>query len=109
MLDLPGGFVDHDESLEQALEREIKEELQVTISQWSYVFSYPNRYEYEGVLYKTIDAFFLTELDDKPVVIASDDVADTVWLEIHAINLDKIAFDSIRNAVQRLQGNANAR
>ena len=108
-MDLPGGFVDHDESLEKALEREIKEELQVTISQCSYVFSYPNRYEYEGVLYKTIDAFFLTEFDDKPVVIASDDVADTVWLEIHAINLDKIAFDSIRNAVQLLQGNANAR
>tara|TARA_R110001592_G_scaffold161018_2_gene393538 strand:- start:453 stop:782 length:330 start_codon:yes stop_codon:yes gene_type:complete len=109
MLDLPGGFVDYDESLEAALEREIQEELRVTLGPWRYVFSYPNRYEYEGILYKTIDAFFLTEPYEKPAVIASDDVADTVWIDIQEIDLTRIAFVSIRNAVKHLQGGADAR
>lgn len=108
MLDLPGGFVDYDESLEAALVREMQEELRVTLGPWRYVFSYPNRYEYEGVLYNTIDAFFLTELDEKPNVIASDDVADIVWVDIQEIDLESIEFVSVRNAVIHLQGNEDA-
>lgn len=52
-LDLPGGFVDYDESLEQALTRELKEELNIAISQWQYFCSQPNTYKYKDITYKS--------------------------------------------------------
>ncbi len=57
-LDFPGGFVDYDESNEQALTRELMEELQLPIDNMQYLFSYPNRYLYKDVLYSTLDNFF---------------------------------------------------
>lgn len=107
MLDLPGGFVNHDESLEQALTREIDEELSIAVAvkDWRYLFSYPNRYEYSGILYYTSDAFFLKALELKPVMIASDDVADAEWVRIKDVALEKIGLDSVRNAMGQLQQN----
>src|SRR5690349_8743702 len=43
-LDLPGGFVDNDETAEQALEREVKEELGVELRAYEYFSSSPNLY-----------------------------------------------------------------
>lgn len=49
MLDLPGGFVDPKESLEQSLIREIQEELSISIpsQSLSYFCSVPNIYQYQ--------------------------------------------------------------
>ncbi len=54
-LDLPGGFADHYESLEQVLTREVNEELIVVVdvSDWRYLFSFANRYPYAGISYYT--------------------------------------------------------
>lgn len=41
MLDLPGGFVDYGESLEQALVREIQEELGIRVTIPEYIGSFP--------------------------------------------------------------------
>jgi ADP-ribose pyrophosphatase YjhB (NUDIX family) len=102
-LDLPGGFVDYKESLEQGLSREINEELNlhVTESQWRYLFSYGNRYEYADIQYYTTDAFFYAELEAKPAIVVSDDVAEARWVKISDIELQNIGLDSVRNAVGR--------
>ena len=103
MLDLPGGFVDPGESLEEALHREIEEELNFRTYKWEYLFSFPNRYDYKGVIYPTIDAFFKTELDEKPLLTAGDDVSDIVWMPMNQIDLDTIALSSIRTAIDHLK------
>ena len=41
--DLPGGFVDDDESAELALIRELHEELGITVGKAEYLFSLPNQ------------------------------------------------------------------
>ena len=102
--DLPGGFVDADESLEQALSRELKEELAIEFDQWRYLSSSPNTYQYDGITYKTTDAFFIGRLADRPVLAECEqEIAGTKWLPISAIDLNTIAFPSVREAVARLQ------
>jgi ADP-ribose pyrophosphatase YjhB (NUDIX family) len=106
MLDLPGGFVNHHESLEQALTRELKEELNVAVAEndWHYLFSFTNRYDFAGIPYYTSDAFFLKEMEFKPEIVPDDDVADATWIKIKNVTLERIGLESIRLAVGRLQG-----
>lgn len=105
MLDLPGGFVDHHESLEQALSRELTEELKVVVSEneWRYLFSFPNLYPYAGITYYTSDLFFLKELEAKPEITVGDDVADAVWVRIKDVSPDRVGLDSVRSALRELQ------
>lgn len=102
MLDLPGGFADPGESLEQALQREIREELGLAIDSARYLFSCANTYPYKGVVYRTTDALFEIELKHKPVIEPADDVAEIRWLELQRVDVEAIAFDSVRQAVARL-------
>ena len=103
MLDLPGGFVDYHESLEQALSREISEELNLPIAEnrWRYLFSYGNRYEYADIQYYTTDAFYLLELKDKPKIVIGDDVAEARWVKTKDVTLESIGLESVRKAVGR--------
>ncbi len=55
---LAGGFVDQDETAENACIREGFEETGLTIERVTFVCSAPNSYEYKGFLYKTCDLFF---------------------------------------------------
>lgn len=57
-LALPGGFTDRDESAEDAIVRECREEIGYEISDIKYLCSFPNDYEYKGISYKTCDLFF---------------------------------------------------
>lgn len=62
LLTQPGGFIDADESAEQAVKRECKEELGAEVCDISYLGSYPNTYEYKNISYKTCDMFFTAKL-----------------------------------------------
>ncbi|MBT3046831.1 MAG: NUDIX domain-containing protein [Candidatus Thiodiazotropha sp.] len=105
MLDLPGGFVDRHESLEQALTRELTEELKVVVgeSEWRYLFSFPNRYPYAGISYYTSDVFFLKKMETRPEIVVGDDVADAVWVSIADVELESVGLDSVRSALCELK------
>lgn len=57
-LAFPGGFVDPDETAEEACLRECKEEIGVEPTSLRYIASFPNTYEYKHIQYKTCDLFF---------------------------------------------------
>ncbi len=101
MLDLPGGFVDQGETAEQALRRELQEELGIAVQDLRYLFSFPNKYLYRGIEYDTLDLVFLVQFDEFPQALAADDLADLLWIERNAIDFDRIGFSSLRKAVQR--------
>ncbi|MCQ2591750.1 MAG: NUDIX domain-containing protein [Treponema sp.] len=63
-LALPGGFVDFDESAENAAIRECKEEIGAEISSVDFVCTYPNTYVYKNIEYKTCDMFFSAMLPE---------------------------------------------
>lgn len=102
-LDLPGGFVDNDESGEASLLRELDEELGLTGIDPRYMASFPNTYPYAGVVYKTLDLIYLVELDEKPELRPADDVAGIRWISADAIPFEELAFESVRRALRCFQ------
>lgn len=95
-LDMPGGFVSEDESLEAALVREVKEELNADILKFQYFGSYPNRYEYSGITVFTNDAAFICTLVSYDGLQANDDVSEFMWVYPHELDLQQIGLKSIR-------------
>lgn len=102
-LDLPGGFVDNDESVEAALSRELAEELGLQNVRATYMASFPNTYPYAGIEYKTVDLIYLVELEERPLLRPADDVAGVRWIDAGDIPFEQVAFDSIRRALKHFQ------
>lgn len=101
MLDMPGGFVDMDETGEEAMAREVKEETGLEATEVSYQFSYPNTYLYSGFLVHTLDMFFKVKVKDLSHIEAMDDAATYYWIPLSEIDIDKFAFDSIKKGLTR--------
>lgn len=102
-LGLPGGFVDFGETAEAALRREVREEIGAEITAPRYVASFPNRYAYAGVTYHTLDLFFEAELAAGAEPRALDAIESLHWLDPEAVDVDEIAFPSMREAVLELR------
>lgn len=100
LFDLPGGFAEHGETAEQALARELKEELDFTNNSPEYLCSYPNIYPYAGYTYHTVDLFYLIRLDHEPDLTPADDVSDFIWVNRDDIHLYDFAFESVINALK---------
>jgi ADP-ribose pyrophosphatase YjhB (NUDIX family) len=99
-LDLPGGFVDYSESAEEAIRREISEELGVEVTTEKYLFSLPNEYLYKGFLVPTLDMFFACKIDDFENLRPSDDVSKAEFVPLNIINPEKFGLQSIKMAVK---------
>ncbi len=101
-LDLPGGFCDMQETVEEGMRREIKEETGLEVGEIKYLFSSPNIYMYSGLGVHTVDMDFLVPVHgDIPVVKADDDAAEALWIPIDEVNPADFGLTSIRNAVVR--------
>jgi len=97
--DLPGGFVDNNESAEEALSREIAEELHAQVEEAHYLFSLPNEYEYSGLTTPTLDLFFACRLHDTTQLRPSDDVEACFFVPLKEINTDLFGLKSIKKGV----------
>ena len=105
MLDLPGGFVDRGESAEAAALREVQEETGIVLPQIQYLFSLPNTYHYRDIVYDTLDMIFLCNVSEPPRMKAADDLEQLLWIDCDKIAYARIAFSSLRKAVQRFLAN----
>lgn len=100
-LDLPGGFVDMNETGEEGVIREVKEETGLTVKEVSYLFSLPNIYVYAGFPVHTLDMFFLCKVDDTGHFKAMDDVSDSFFVPLSEINPEEFGLGSIKKGLKR--------
>ena len=98
---LPGGFVDARETIEAALIREVREEVNLEIAAFQYLCSFPNQYHYKGMTYPVIDLFFICQVHSLELIQALDEVDSYCFLKPSEINLDEVAFPSVQQALQR--------
>ncbi len=103
MLDFPGGFVDPLETAEEALIREIKEELSIELSSLEYLCSFPNLYSYKGIEYSTCDIFFSARLPHKDFLIEKSEIADIRWNSIENLKPEDFSFGSMKKAIAFLK------
>ncbi|QDT09579.1 NUDIX hydrolase [Planctomycetes bacterium K23_9] len=98
---LPGGFVDRDENVEEALAREVIEETQLVVTSSKLLMTGPNQYNYQGVVSPVIDLFYLCEVADSTVInLAADELDQFVWVQPGPEYLESMAFESNRRAVE---------
>lgn len=102
-LDLPGGFVDPNESAEKGCQRELEEELNLSIplQNFKYLLSQPNDYEYKTIPYKTCDLVFEAKFPyNAELRLELDEISSIRWIKLQEINLNEIGFSSLRKAVE---------
>lgn len=106
-LDLPGGFIDNDETAEEGVAREILEETGLRVTSARYMFSLPNIYLYSGMTIHTLDIFFRCTVEEGAEPVAADDAAECLWLPLSEIHTEQFGLRSIRQALYMfLQGHA---
>ena len=101
--DLPGGFCDMDETAEESVRREVKEETTLEVAGLSFLFSIPNIYVYSGMEIHTMDLFFRCKVNDFNGLNAQDDVAELVFKPIRQLNPNDFGLSSIRKGIEKLQ------
>lgn len=95
--DLPGGFVQKNESIEGALRREIQEELRTKISRLAKIGEFNGSYIFEGKTYPVLSFAFYVELDGEIKL----DKENYHW-EFVPLDID-IAFDSNKDILKQVR------
>lgn len=99
---LPGGFVEVGESIEQAVEREVKEELNIEIKAEEYLFSIPNTYQYRGLEKYPLDFFFRCKIIDMSKLnVDLSENSDYTFLTPEEIKVEDFGLFSIQEAIRR--------
>lgn len=86
---LPGGFIDMDETLEQACIRELEEETGLKIDEMQQFRTYDAISR--DPRHRTISVVFSARLSEKQWVKGADDAAQAKWFRLDA--LPELAFD----------------
>lgn len=101
MLDYPGGFVEPGESVEDALTREIAEEIGAEAVGLAFLCSQPNRYRYRDVEYTTCDLIFTGTLAVAPTWYRHGEIGGIEIVAPGDVRLETIAFASLREGMRR--------
>lgn len=91
--DFPGGFIEMDETPQQAVIREVREELGVTIAINKLFNVYgPTEYKFQGKFHANCDIYFLAGINDDEIVL-DDEISEYKWFSLDNLPRDdQLAF-----------------
>ena len=96
-----------DETAEEGIIREIKEETGLDVAAPRYLFSIPNRYLYSGMVIHTLDMFYEVSVPDDAAPHADDDAAALTWMPLKDIDPSLFGLKSISEGVGRYLAKRN--
>lgn len=102
-LDLPGGFIDLNETAEEGVCREVLEETGITVNSVNYLFSIPNIYPYSGIIVDTMDLFFECKISENIEMKAMDDVESLLWMKVDELNPEFFGLSSIKKGIRKIK------
>jgi len=102
-LDMPGGFVDMNETGEEAVIREVKEETNLDVTDVKYLFSIPNLYVYSGFEVHTLDLVYLCKVNDIKGLRPEDDVANLQFIKISELEPEQFGLLSVKEVIKKIQ------
>jgi ADP-ribose pyrophosphatase YjhB (NUDIX family) len=106
MLDSFGGFLDNEETFEEASARELREELALEPEEYgplTYLNSAIGHYPFKDETLTLVCVFFWAKLLTKRQLTPSDDVAAIRTIPIHEVDLSKLHDDDIRAGMRALR------
>ena len=98
--DLPGGFVDPGETAENAIKRELWEELGMKTKTVRYLGSAPNQYIFSGYCVFTLDMAFVVTPESINNLKPMDDILDYNFYAEQDFNYEDIPAPSIKQFVK---------
>lgn len=101
-LDLPGGFIDPNETAEEAVVRELREELGAEVTGMRYLTSRANQYPFSGITVYTTDLAFLVEIKSPDHLTANDDISSFMWVDPRTVDPEEIPAPSIRTFITEI-------
>jgi len=99
-LDLPGGFIDPLETAENAVVRELYEELGLKVKTMKYLGSAPNEYVFSGFTVFTLDMAFEVKAESLENLKPMDDILRYRFYTEEEVNYDAIPAPSIKQFVK---------
>lgn len=96
--DLPGGFTEAEETMEESVKREIQEELGIQLKTFHYFSSYPNMYLYKNINSFTLMFVFVSCIDKTKLTLA-DELTEAVFFPPDKIPYNKMAFPGLGRAI----------
>jgi len=98
--DMPGGFVELNETIEDSVRREVKEELGVEVSDLKYFMSTYDRYLFKGLNDFTLGLTFIAKIQPGAKITVGDDAQSYKYFGKEAIPWDRVAFKSIKTVLE---------
>lgn len=104
MLDLPGGFVEVHETAEEAIVREINEELGLTPEDYDtpqVLCTATSDYNYDGEIRPILSTQFWARLHSNAKPAAQDDVAGIDYVPLSSLNIDAVYGKDNRTGLKK--------
>ena len=98
---LPGGFVDVGETAEEALAREVLEEVRLKVIAQRYLVSFPNEYVFHGFVLPVTDMFFVVDVESfDGMTVQQGEISASHFCHPGKKELIRMAFESNRKALE---------
>ena len=106
LLGFPGGFVDINESIEQAIHREIKEETGVEVENLKLITNIPNTYIYSGMNQYPLDFYFSATIKKEQTLIPQEgETSNLKFISLKDLHPDSFAMESAKIFLEKLKNN----